>query len=133
MKNGSANEEMSDASGRSKTINAVRCPSKVVKCIASGFQRCAARCMTVPRLPSLIARFPDSTGKVILAMTRMSNPPDDLKLSAQRNRWLTLRSVAAPPRAPCTQRRGGDHGEGEAAQREHCRVVTVPVEAAHDV
>jgi hypothetical protein len=24
-------------------MNAVRCPSKVVKCIASGFQRCAAR------------------------------------------------------------------------------------------
>ena len=53
---------------------AVRCPSKVVKYIASGFQCSAARCMTAPRVPSLIARFPDSTGMLILAITRTSTP-----------------------------------------------------------
>ena len=58
LKNGSANGGMPDASGRSNTMYAVRCPSKVVKYIASGFQRSAARCMTAPRVPSLIARFP---------------------------------------------------------------------------
>ena len=74
LKNGSANGGMPDASGRSNTMNAVRCPSKVVKYIASGFQRSAARCMTAPRVPSLIAWFPDSTGMLILAMTRTSTP-----------------------------------------------------------
>jgi hypothetical protein len=38
-------------------------------------------------------------------------------------------AMAAPLRAPQTQRRGGEHGEGKAAQREQFRVVAVPVEA----
>src|SRR6266568_3317496 len=49
--------------------------SKVPKYIASGFQRSAAVWISSPMLPSLTARLPDSTGIVILAMTRMTAPP----------------------------------------------------------
>src|SRR5262249_1805073 len=42
-------------------------------------------------------------------------------------------SVAAPPCAPRAHRRGGQYGEGEAAQREQWRVVAVSVVAEHDV
>lgn len=42
-------------------------------------------------------------------------------------------SVAATPRVPHARRRDGDHGEGEAAQREQRRVVAVSVEAEHHV
>jgi hypothetical protein len=48
-------------------------------------QRSAAPCISSPMLPSLTARLPDSTGIVILAMTRMTAPPLD---------------AAAPVRAP---------------------------------
>ena len=60
---------------QSKTMKAVRRPSKVPKYIASGFQRSAAVWISLPMLPSLTARLPDSTGIVILAMTRMTAPP----------------------------------------------------------
>jgi CubicO group peptidase (beta-lactamase class C family) len=42
-KNGSAKGTRSDECGRSNTMNAVRCPSKLTKYMASGFQRSAAR------------------------------------------------------------------------------------------
>jgi hypothetical protein len=42
-------------------------------------------------------------------------------------------SVAPTPRALHAHRRGGDHGEGEAAQCEERWVVAAPVEAEHDV
>ena len=42
-------------------------------------------------------------------------------------------SVAPTPRALHAHRRGGDHGEGEAAQCGERRVVAAPVEAEHDV
>jgi hypothetical protein len=50
---------MSDESGMSNTMKAVRCPSKVPKYIASGFQRSAASWTSPPMLPSLTARLPE--------------------------------------------------------------------------
>jgi hypothetical protein len=63
---------------------AVRWPSKVVKYIASGFQRSAVRYMAAPRLPSLIAWFPDSTGMLIIAITRTITPRWALAAAAAR-------------------------------------------------
>src|SRR4029077_19351391 len=74
-KNRSPNATMSDESGMSNTTKAVRRPSKVPKYIASGFQRSAVVWISLPMLPSLTAWLPDSTGIVILAMTRMTAPP----------------------------------------------------------
>src|SRR6266516_375260 len=96
MKNGSPNATMSDESGMSNTMKAVRFPSKVPKYIASGFQRSAVPWISAPILPSLTARLPDSTGIVILAMTRMTAPPLD---------------AAAPVRAsPCAWPTGVSSG-----------------------
>src|ERR1700748_135521 len=75
MKNGSPNATISDESGMSNTTKAVRLPSKVPKYIASGVQRSAVVWISLPMLPSLTAWLPDSTGIVILAMTRMTAPP----------------------------------------------------------
>ena len=59
----------------SNTTNPVRRPSKVPKYIVSGFQRSAAAWKSLPMLPSLTPWLPDSTGSVILAITRITTSP----------------------------------------------------------
>src|ERR1022692_3333772 len=59
--------------------------------------------------------------------------PGSLMISPAFSGTRRFFSVAATPRVPRARRRDGDHGEGEAAQREQRRVVAVPVIAEHDV
>ena len=79
----------------SNTMNAVRCPSDGAKYIASGFQRSAAAWMSLPMFPSLTARLPDSTGTVILAITRMTTPPPGAAVPVRRFPLRLARRVSS--------------------------------------